>query len=284
MVGRAAAREDDISRRQPRPAEAAMTVEALPEVGPRGAAGHVDLSRRLYPLAFRVLRENAAPAALLLSVLMLLNIVQGVAGPSVGLAPLRLGCLVLMAHAAYRVLLTSGAVQGMAALSDPNGRAPLRFIGVMVLIFLPMILIGAIWTTPGGPQMLGGFFFVGAILLMVLAYGALLVLMGTALPELAERGHADPAAALRRGLAGYRSIARGLVLGPGLFGVANGLVLVIAGYLGLPDGAYNPATGTFSPGALAVLTLLSLGNLYSVTLAAVVLSRAYRAEVPAPGR
>lgn len=253
-----------------------MSDQALARAADRVSVARIDLARPLYPLALSVLRLNLAPAVLALACLILLNVAQSFTGPTIALAPLRMLVMVMIAHAAYRVLLTAGEVHGMMALADPNGRAPLRFLGVMVLIFLPIVLIGAVWTTPGGPEALGGLVFLGAILVMVLAYGALLVLMGTALPELADTGHAHPGAALRRGLANYRRIARGLVLGPGLFGVVHGLALVAAGLLGLPQGAYNPETGAFSPGALAVLCVLLTGNLYSVTLAAVVLTRAYR--------
>ncbi len=245
---------------------------------PAAEGPSVALSRPLYPLALAVLRLNAAPAALILAILLLLNIAQSFTGPTIAHAPLRLACIVMAAHAAYRVLLTGGEVYGCRALTAPGGRAPLRFLGTMVLIFLPIVLLGAVWTTPGGPEMIGGLYFIAAIFVMVVAYGVLLVLMGTALPELADTGHADPKASLKRGLANYRRIAWGILLGPGLFGMLHGAVLVVAGLLGLPQGAYNPETGVFSPGALAVLAILTLGNLYSVTLAAVVLTRAYRSD------
>lgn len=254
-----------------------MTDQAVldDKAGPMSNA-RIDLARPIYPLALSVLRLNVAPAALVLAVLILLSMVQSFTGPSMALAPLRLACMVMFAHAAYRVLLTSGRVHGCIAFADPAGRAPLRFLGTMVMIFMPMVLIGAVWTTDGGPELLGPRVFIGAILLMVISYGVLLVLMGTALPELADTGRTDPGAALRRGFSSYRTIARGLLFGPGLFGVAHGLVLVAVDYLGLPQGAYDAETGTFLPGALAVLSVILLGNLYSVTLAAVVLTRAYR--------
>jgi len=115
-------------------------------------------------------------------------------------------------------------------------------------------------------------------------YTVAYVLLGTALPEVAERGDASLSAAITRGRSYYRRIATALVLGPWIFRACTLAVLICASLAGFTVDLFHAHTGAFQPQALLPVLFLTGGHVFAEILTAVVLVRAYRRYGAAPPR
>jgi len=194
----------------------------------------------------------------------------------VGLALLRMMLLILVGHAAYRFLLTGGAVAGWRAVATPEGRVPWRYAGVMLIVLSPILVLGIVWNAPGtgiGPGSLGE---IGFGMVMVVIYAALYILVGTALPAVAAHGRVSPGEAFHRGWRHYRAIGSALLFGVWLFRAGSILVVILLAYLGVTTDFYQPGSDAFHPQAAGPMLFLMFSHVFAECLTATVLLRAYR--------
>ncbi|HSF94830.1 MAG TPA: hypothetical protein VLA52_07370, partial [Thermohalobaculum sp.] len=182
----------------------------------------IDPDNGLFPVAFAVMRCIWKPFLLAVAVMLAASAAQGYVHDPLPLTILRALALMIAGHAAYRALLTRGRVAGWRAAATRDGHVPWRYSGVMLMILAPMLLLGLIWTAPASaasepalsPRGLDG---IALGMLLMIGYAVGYVLLGTALPEIAERGDAALGRAIARGRAHYRRIATSLMFGPWLF-------------------------------------------------------------------
>lgn len=242
----------------------------------------VDLGRNIYVVAAGVARANLAPCALATLLLVGTDIGAGYLHAPITFAVLRALTLMLVGYSAYRMLLSAGTVRGWQAAATPEGHVPWRFVGVMLIILGPILFLGIVWTSPHSsvePSRLGDI-VIG--LVMVMAYASLYVLLGTALPEVAEHGAVSLRAAFARGRARYREIGQAMIVGPWLFRAASLFVLIGLQFAGIEISVFAPYTGTFQPAGLLPLVAFKASHVFAELMTAVVLVRAYRRSTPEP--
>lgn len=239
-------------------------------------SGQIDLERNIYAVAGAVVRANLGPCAFAAVLLALTDLGAGYLHAPLAFIVLRALVLMIVGYAAYRALLSEGAIRGWRAVATPDGRVPWRYAGIMLIILGPILLLGVVWTAPGsgvGPSGLSELVLgVG----MVLAYAALYILVGTALPEVAERGDVALRDAFERGRAHYRRIGRAMVFGPWLFRVASLLVMIGLSLAGVTVDPFHAGSGAFQPAGLLPLLAFKASHVFAELMTAVVLVRAYR--------
>ncbi len=146
----------------------------------------------------------------------------------------------------------------------------------MLMILTPILALGIVWTAPGtgvGPSSWGE---IGFGVVMVVAYANAYVLIGTALPEVAERGDVALGDAFARGRSNYRAIAKALVFGSWLFRAATVAAMIAASLMGVTVDLFNGPTGAFQPAALGPMLAFTSGHVFAEVLTAIVMVRAYR--------
>jgi hypothetical protein len=235
-----------------------------------------DLDRRLFPLALSVMRCNWLPFSIAALLLLAANIGQNYLDASLAFVVLRSLIIMIVGFSAYRVLLSGGQISGRRAVSTADGRIPWRYIGVMMTILTPILILGIIWTAPGasgGPSGFGGIAFG---LVMVIAYANAYILLGTALPAVAERGDVPLSEALARGRGNYREIARAMLIGPWVFRAGTMVTLIGASFAGITVDLFDIGSGAFQPAALVPMLMFTTSHVFAETLTAIVLMRAYR--------
>lgn len=235
-----------------------------------------DLDRGIFPLAFSVVRCAWLPFFGAAIMLLLTNLSQGYLFAPLAFVVLRVLTLMIVGYAAYRVLLTGGKVAGWRALGTDDGRVPWRYAGVMLMILAPILILGIVWSAPGtgvGPENLGQ---IALGVVLVVAYASIYVLLGTALPEVAERGEVALTDALQRGRSNYRAIATAMVLGAWLFRAASAAALIGASYYGVNVDLFHFQTGAFQPAAVVPMLLFTCSHVFAEILTAIVMVRAYR--------
>lgn len=236
----------------------------------------IDLDRGLFPLAASVMWSNWLPCLSATVLLLLTDVGSGYLDAPLAFAVLRALLLMIVGYSAYRTLLTGGVVSGWPAIGTVDGRIPWRYTGVMLMILTPILLLGIVWTAPGsgvGPANLAE---VGLGIVMVIAYAALYILFGTALPEVAETGSASLGAAFERGRRNYRAIGRKMVFGPWVFRASTVLFMLGLNSLGVTVDFFNGETGAFQAAALGPMLIFKASHVYAEVLTAIVLVRAYR--------
>ena len=242
----------------------------------------IDLDRRLLPLAFSVMRRNWLPCGAAAVLLLASNVGEGYLRAPLAFPVLRTLIIMIVGYSIYRVLLSGGRVAGWRAMATDEGRVPWRYTGVMLMILTPILVLGIVWTAPGsgaGPSSIWEIAFGVA---MVVAYASAYVLLGTALPEVAERGEVALGEAIERGRSHYRAIAMPMVFGPWVFRAATVAVLISASLLGVTVDLFDIRTGAFQPAALGPMLLFTTGHIFAEVLTAIVLVRAYRKYPVAP--
>jgi hypothetical protein len=235
-----------------------------------------DLDRGIFALAFSVVRCNWLPFGGAAILLMLTNLSQGYLFAPLAFIVLRALIIMIVGYSAYRVLLTGGRVAGWRALGTDDGRIPWRYAGVMLMVLAPILILGIIWSAPAtgmGPSNLSQAAF-GVV--MVVGYASIYVLLGTALPEVVERGDVIFADSFARGRRNYRAIATSMVLGAWLFRAATAAALITASALGVTVDLFDFRTGVFQPEALGPMLLFTCSHVFAEVLTAIVLVRAYR--------
>ncbi len=236
----------------------------------------IDLDRGLFALAFSVMRCNWLPCGATAVLLLASNVGEGYLHAPLSFVVLRSLISMIVGYSAYRALLTGGEVAGWRTVTTAEGRIPWRYAGVMLMILTPILVLGIVWTAPGtgvGPSNLGEIVF-GVI--MVVAYASAYVLIGTALPEVAERGEVALGAAIGRGRSNYRVIAKALVFGPWVFRAGTVAILISASLMGVTVDLFNGHTGAFQPAGLGPMLLFTSSHVFAEVLTAIVLVRAYR--------
>ena len=236
----------------------------------------IDLDRNLIALAFSVMRCNWLPFGAAAVLLLVSNVGEGYLHAPLAFVVLRSLIIMIIGYSAYRVLLSGGEVVGWRTVATNEGRVPWRYTGVMLMILTPILILGIVWTAPGtgvGPSSINEIVF-GVV--MVVAYASAYVLLGTALPEVAERGEVALGEAIERGRSNYRVIAKALVFGPWVFRAATVAVLISASLLGVTVDLFDVRTGAFQPAALGPMLLFTTGHVFAEVLTAIVLVRAYR--------
>jgi hypothetical protein len=236
----------------------------------------IDLDRRLFPLAFSVMRRNWLPCGAAAVLLLASNVSDGYLHAPLAFPVLRSLIIMIVGYSIYRVLLSGGEVAGWRTVATDEGRIPWRYAGVMLMILTPILVLGIVWTAPGtgvGPSSIGEIVFGVA---MVVAYACAYVLLGTALPEVAERGDVALGEAIARGRSNYRAIAMPMVFGPWIFRAATVAVLISASLMGVTVDLFDAGTGVFQPAALGPMLLFTTGHVFAEVLTAIVLVRAYR--------
>jgi hypothetical protein len=183
--------------------------------------------------------------------------------------------LMIIGYSAYRALLSGGLIAGWRAVATDEGRVPWRYSGVMLMILSPILILGIVWTAPGSGAGPSGLDEIVLGLVLVLMYTVAYVLLGTALPEIAQRGDTRLSAAIARGRAHYRRIATALVLGPWVFRAGTLAVLIAASLAGFTVDLFDGQTGAFQPEGLLPTLILTGGYVFAEVLTAVVLVRAY---------
>ncbi len=242
----------------------------------------IDLDRRLFPLAVSVMRHNWLPCGVAAVLLLASNVGEGYLHAPLAFPVLRSLVIMIVGYSIYRVLLSGGKIAGWRAIATDEGRIPWRYTGVMLMILTPILVLGIVWTAPGtgtGPSSIPEMVF-GVV--MVVAYASAYVLLGTALPEVAERGEVALGEAIERGRSNYRAIAMPLVFGPWIFRAATVAVLISASLLGVTVDLFDGQTGVFQPAALGPMLLFTTGHVFAEVLTAIVLVRAYRRYPVAP--
>jgi hypothetical protein len=242
----------------------------------------IDLDRNLFALAFSVMRCNWLPCGAAVALLLASDLGEGYLPAPLAFAALRALLLMIVGYSAYRALVTGGEVAGWRAVATAEGRIPWRYAGVMLMILTPILILGIVWTAPGtgvGPSSINEIVF-GVV--MVVAYATVYVLLGTALPEVAERGEVALSEAIARGRSNYRVIAKALVFGPWLFRAATVAVIISASLMGVTVDLFNGQTGVFQPAALGPMLLFKACHVFAEVLTAIVLVRAYRRYRLAP--
>jgi hypothetical protein len=236
----------------------------------------IDLDRNIFAVAFSVMRCNWLPCGMGAVMLLVANMGEGYLPAPLAFAALRALIIMIVGYSAYRALLSGGRISGWRALGTDGGRIPWRYSGVMLMILTPILVLGIVWTAPGtgvGPSGLSEIVF-GVV--MVVAYASAYVLLGTALPEVAERGEVALSEALERGRTNYRAIAKSLILGAWLFRAGTVAVLISASLLGVTVDLFNGQTGAFQPVAVLPMLIFTTGHVFAEVLTAIVLVRAYR--------
>ena len=242
----------------------------------------IDLDRNLFALAFSVMRCNWLPCGGAALLLLASDLGEGYLPAPLAFAVLRALLLMIVGYSAYRALVTGGEVAGWRAVATDEGRIPWRYAGVMLMILTPILILGIVWTAPGtgvGPSSINEIVF-GVV--MVVAYATVYVLLGTALPEVAERGEVALSEAIARGRSNYRVIAKALVFGPWLFRAATVAVIISASLMGVTVDLFNGQTGVFQPAALGPMLMFKACHVFAEVLTAIVLVRAYRRYRVAP--
>jgi hypothetical protein len=235
-----------------------------------------DLDRGIFPLAFSVVRCNWLPFGAAAVLLLLTNISQGFLFAPLAFVALRALTIMIVGYSAYRVLVTGGRVAGWRALSTDDGHIPWRYAGVMLMVLAPILILGIVWTAPGNGVGPSSLVQIVLGLVMVIGYASIYVLLGTALPEVVERGEVALSDAFERGRNNYRAIATNMIIGAWLFRAASAAVLIGASALGLNVDLFHFRTGIFQPEALAPMLLFTSSHVFAEVLTAIVLVRAYR--------
>lgn len=230
----------------------------------------------LFAVTLAVLRCNWKPCLAAVLVLLGAGIGQHYLVEPLPFTVIRALVLMIIGYSAYRAVLSGGEIAGWRAVATDDGRIPWRYAGVMLMILSPVLLMGIIWTAPDAARGPAGLEEVGLGLVLVLMYTAAYVLLGTALPEIAERGDVSLTTSIVRGRTYYRRIATALVLGPWIFRACTLAVLIAAGLAGFTVDLFDTATGAFQPAALMPTLVLTGGHVFAEVLTAVVLVRAYR--------
>jgi hypothetical protein len=236
----------------------------------------IDLNGSLFAVALSVMRCNWKPCLAAVLVLQGASAGQHYLAEPLPFTVLKALILMLVGYSAYRALLSQGEVAGWQSVATRDGRIPWRYAGVMLMILAPVLLLGIIWTAPGTGVGPSGLDDVGLGLVLVLMYTVAYVLLGTALPEIAERGNVSLATAISRGRTYYRRIATALVLGPWIFRACTLAVLMAASLAGFTVDLFDAETGAFQPEALMPTLFLTGGHVFAEVLTAIVLARAYR--------
>ncbi|HUS53018.1 MAG TPA: hypothetical protein VMY41_03315 [Thermohalobaculum sp.] len=235
-----------------------------------------DLDRGIFSLAFTVVRYNWVPCGGAALLLLVTNLGQGYLYAPLAFVVLRALIIMIVGYSAYRVLLTDGGVAGWRTLGTDGGRIPWRYAGVMLMILAPILILGIVWSAPGtgaGPSNPGQIVF-GVT--MTVGYAAIYVLLGTALPEVAERGEVVLGDAFQRGRTNYRAIAKSMILGAWLFRAGSVAALIIASLMGVPVDLFGGPTGGLQHAALLPMLMFTSCHVFAEVLTAVVLVRAYR--------
>ena len=148
------------------------------------------------------------------------------------------------------------------------------------MILTPILILGIVLTAPGTGVGLNSLteikFLVVLGVVLVLAYSIVYVLLGTALPEIAERGKATLGEAFERGRSNFRVIAKALVFGPWVFGAGTMAAIFLAVREGVMVDLFNASTGAFQPAGLRQMLLLTSSIVFLEVLIAIVMVRAYR--------
>ncbi len=111
----------------------------------------------------------------------------------------------------------------------------------------------------------------------MIVYGAGYILLGTALPEVVERGDVSLYAAITRGLRHYREIGRALVFGPWLFRAGSMLFMIVLAKQGVKTDLFTYGyQGQFQPAALGPMLFFSGCYVFAEVLTAIVLVRAFK--------
>lgn len=239
-------------------------------------AGRIDIDRNIYGVAGRVAWANLGPCSAATLLLVATDLGAGYLHAPLTFAVLRALVLMIVGYAAYRALLSAGAIQGWRAAATPDGRIPWRYAGIMLIILGPMLFLGIVWTSPNAGTSMAGFQHVLLGFGMVILYAALYILIGTALPEVAERGEVSLRDAFERGRANYRRIGRAMVFGPWLFRVGSMALIVGVGLAGFDTDPYSLDARAFQPASLLPLLFFKASHVFAELMTAVVLVRAYR--------
>lgn len=236
----------------------------------------VDIDGNLYAVTWRVTRGNLGPCAAATVLLAATDVGAAFIEAPLAFAVLRALILIIVGYAAYRMLLTGGAVCGWRAASTPDGRIPWRYAGIMVIILGPILLLGVVWSAPGSSMGPTGLAETVLGVGMVVTYATLYILFGTALPEVAERGSVALRDAFDRGRSHYRRIGRALALGPWVFRAAAMLVIMLFSLAGFEVDPISAQGRAFQPAGLAPLLAFKGTHVFAEVMTAVVLTRAYR--------
>lgn len=242
--------------------------------------GGIDLGRNIYVVTAGVAWGNLGPFALATLLLVGTDVGAGYLHAPITFAVLRALILMIVAYSAYRMLLSGGAVRGWEAAATPDGRVPWRFVGVMLIILGPILFLGIVWTSPHSNIEPGRLADIVIGLVMVMCYAALYVLLGTALPEVAERGEVSLRAAFARGRARYREIAQAMMFGPWCFRAAALVAMVALGFAGVEIDPFSGDPRAFQPASLVPLLVFKASHVFAELMTAVVLVRAYRRSTP----
>ena len=237
---------------------------------------NIDLDRNLFLIAFSVARRNWMPCAAATLLLLASNAIIGFVDAPIALAVLRALLLMVVGYCAYRFLLSDGGVSGWRAIATAQGRFPWRYAAMMLIILSPILVLGIVWNAPGtgvGPSSIGDMVF-GVV--MVVIYAAFYILVGTALPAIAERGEVSLIEAFGRGRRNYLAIGRALVFGVWLFRAGSLLFMIVLVYLGVTTDFFSPSTGAFNAAAFGPMLLFMCSYVFAECLTAIVLVRAYR--------
>jgi hypothetical protein len=236
----------------------------------------IDIDDNLFMVAFSVFRRNWMPCMAAVFLLLAANASVGFVSEPLAFAVLRALILMIAGYSAYRCLVTGGAVAGWRAVPAAEGRIPWRYAGVMLIILSPILVLGIVWTAPGSADGPSGFGEIVLGVALVVVYAALYVLLGTALPAVAEHGEAALADAFERGRRNYRAIGRSLVLGVWLFRAGSVLVMIGLSQAGVTTDFSAPGGGAFNVAAVGPMLLFNASHVFAECLNAVVLVRAYR--------
>ncbi len=239
----------------------------------------IDMSRGSWALAPDVVLRNGASFSLVTILLTATHMLQQWDFAPAAIPTIRMMLLIVTGFIAYRTLMSGGDKVGLSALLDAPRGDVTRFAGVMLIILAPIVVLGLCLKIPALSAMLPPGGLIPFMMLMVVTYGALMILLGTALPATAARGDATLRSAIRRGRAGYREIGRAMVFGPWLFSVLYSLALLSTQALGLPAMVGPGDSGWMVAVWLIAQLLSSAGHVFAAAMTAVVLSRAYQKAV-----
>jgi len=237
---------------------------------------NIDLNRNLFLIAYSVARWNWAPYAVAALLLLASNAGMGFVDAPMAFAVLRALILMIVGYSAYRFLLSDGAVSGWRAIATAEGQFPWRYAAMTLIILSPILVLGIVWNAPGtgvGPSSIGEIVF-GVV--MVVIYAALYILVGTALPAIAERGEVSLIEAFERGRRNYLAIGRALVFGVWLFRAGSLLFMIVLVFLGVNTDFFAPGTGAFNAAGFGPTLLFMCSHVFAECLTAIVLVRAYR--------
>ena len=234
-----------------------------------------DIETGTWALALATIRANLAACLLVTVLLTVAHLVQYWGYGGAVLPPIRAVLLGLTGYLCHRTLVSDGALTGLGAVTEAGLRRAIRFIGLYLMILLPMLVLGLCLTIPELRTLVPRGWFISFMMLMVVLYGVALVLLGTALPEIAASGRVRLAAALARGRQAYRANARAMIWGPWLFGAAHAAGMLTASWAGVPAVVTEPAAG---PLVLWLVVRLadSGGHVLAAALTASVLASAWR--------